>query len=529
MKHKRFFRVLAAAVILALLMLAIPITPALAQTISLSVVTGPPGTVITVTGLGFTPSTSATVWFDVDGDDARGAGETYKVVTTDATTGNLPAGVTLTVPTVPRDTVCEVHVDVPYDAIPDASASFTVAPGITTNVSTTTVGATITVNGKGFDGTVGVTILFDGVSVGTDTTDSYGSFDFSFSVPACPAGSHTIKAQETLTLAYFDALNITVSPKITINPTTGAVGDTITVNGNGFKASDTVAISFDGVNKTSTPSDANGTLTATSFVVPEASRGSHTVKAQDTAANYAPATFAVSASITINPTSGSSGTTVTVTGTGFAASQTITITYDGTAVTTTPSPITTNAAGYFTATFSVPVGEAGTYVVSVSDGTSTITANFESTTSATISQTTTATAPGNVGMSITISGVGFLPSHTITITYESTPVVFTTTSLADGSFSYPLTIPASDSGEHTITVTDGLNSRTFDFFMEDSPPPTPTLVLPLAGEKAESEAVFDWSTVQDVSPASNPVTYELQVATSESFSSTSIFFFYYWV
>ena len=76
---------------------------------------------------------------------------------------------------------------------------------------------------------------------------------------------------------------------------------------------------------------------------------------------------------------------VTVTGSGFAASQTVTIKYNDAIVTTNPSPVNTGSTGGFTATFNVPVRPAGTYEVSASAGTDTATANFQSTTAATIS------------------------------------------------------------------------------------------------------------------------------------------------
>ncbi|TES84288.1 MAG: hypothetical protein E3J92_01660 [Dehalococcoidia bacterium] len=529
MKHNRFFRILAAAVILSLLMIAIPITPALgAFTFIISPSTGPTGTALSmVSGTGFLPGISGYVWFDTNGNSARDTGEPTLTATTDGT-GNLSATGYLTVPTVPRG-IYYVQVDVPAGTPVEISAPFVVTPTVTPSVSTANVGDIITVSGTGFAATVGVTILFDGVSKGTATTTASGTFTgFTFTVPATTEGYYTIKAQETLLPAHFDTASLTVEPEITINPTLGAVGDTIVVTGDGFDASSTVTISFDGTTVVASPTpvstDTNGTLTSKTFTVPAASRGSHTVRAQDAGGNYATATFTVSAKITLNPTSGPSGTTVTVTGNGFGASQAITIKYNNVAVTTTPSPLTTNSAGNFTATFTVPVGDAGTYVVVANDtSANTATANFVSTTSATISQTTTDTAPGNVGMSLTIEGVGFTPETLVTVTYATDPVVLATvTSDPSGDFEATFTIPPSVGGPHVITVSDGTITMTFDFFMEQDAPPTPELVSPAVGEKADSETVFDWSTVDDVSPASDPVTYDIQVSTTESFATGTV-------
>ena len=100
-------------------------------------------------------------------------------------------------------------------------------------------------------------------------------------MPACKEGSHPIKAQETSATGNNDTEDITISPEITINPTSGSVGDTITVTGNGFNDLSSITIYFDSVSQTTTSTNTSGTFTATTFVVPSTSRGNHTVKAQD--------------------------------------------------------------------------------------------------------------------------------------------------------------------------------------------------------------------------------------------------------
>jgi len=517
MKNNRLFRTLALAVILSLLMLAIPATPALAAaSIALYPDDGPPGEVITVDGSSFTVSTAGYVWFDSDIDGNRDTGEPYVSVTTTAT-GALPAGVTLTVPTVPRGTY-EVQADIPSGSTIEAYDIFTVTPEIELSASSGNVGDTLTVSGSGFKASSTVTIYYDGGSVGTDTTNATGTFTgFTFTVPDSDKGTHTVKGKDTV--GFSPTVNFTVLPEITINPTSGAVGDTVTVSGTGFAANSDIIIYFDTASVGTDGTDSDGSFSGATFTVPETSRGSHTIKAKDEDNNYDTATFTVAQKIAIGPTSGASGITVTVTGTAFGANKTVTIKYNNSPVTTVPTTVTTNSTGYFSATFVVPASLAGTYVVEASDGTNTTTANFVSTTDATISQTTTTAAPGYVGMQLTITGAGFKASSTITITYASTPVVFTTASLADGSFTYVLTIPPSTGGSHTITVTDGAVTKIFDFFMELNAPPIPALTLPLTGEKAKSEASFEWTPVSDVSPASGPVTYDLQVAADATFTT----------
>lgn len=524
MKKNKLFRILAVAVTLSLLMLAIPATPALgAITFTISASSGPPGTAIAVTtGTGFADGTGGYVWFDIDGDYIMDSGEPSLSAT--VTGGTLSAPGTITVPTEPRGTYY-VRVEVPYDttADADASAPFAITPEIELDDSSGYVGDTIKVDGYGFDYDTTVTIYYDNGSVGTDSTDGYGTFDnFTFTVPDSTEGTHKVKARDSL--YYSPEVNFTVSPEITLGSSSGAVGDTITVSGTGFAASSDIIIYFDGdeVDITAGDNDTNsdGSFSDATFTVPDTSRGSHTIKAKDEDNNYDTATFTVAQKITIDPTSGSSGTTVTVTGTAFGASKTITIKYDGTTVATVPTTVTTNPTGYFSATFTVPASMAETYVVEASDGTNTATASFVSTTDATISQTTTVAAPGHVGMELTITGTGFTPNATVTVTYETTPVTLATVPTdASGNFTAPITIPASVGGAHTITVSDGSISKVFDFVMESSAPPVPLLLLPLVDEKAASETSFEWNPVSDVSPASSPVTYDLQVAADAYFTN----------
>src|SRR2546427_796900 len=98
--------------------------------------------------------------------------------------------------------------------------------------------------------------------------------------------------------------------------------------------------------------------------------------------------------ISLDPTSGPVGTTVTVTGTLFFPNSDVTVSYDGTAVATNPSTITTDLAGGFTATFTVPTSTAGSHTVEAKDTASdsasaqfTVTSNAASATTSGVSAT----------------------------------------------------------------------------------------------------------------------------------------------
>ena len=103
--------------------------------ISLSPASGASGTVITVTGGGFTINTAGNVWFDTDGDSVIDADEP-QVAVTSTDIGAIPAGTTLTAPTLPPVTSKYVRADIPPGSPIEASASFS-TPATTTYLTVT--------------------------------------------------------------------------------------------------------------------------------------------------------------------------------------------------------------------------------------------------------------------------------------------------------------------------------------------------------------------------------------------------------
>src|SRR5207245_2676811 len=174
------------------------------------------------------------------------------------------------------------------------------------------------------------------------------------------------------------ASSLSLLSTISLNPTSGPAGTTVTVTGSLFLPDSVVAISYDGTTVTTTPGTIITNFTGSfsdRITVAESTAVSHTVSAKDAMSHSASAQFTVttppppppSASISLNPTSGPAGTTVTVTGSNFAANSGITISYDGTTVTTTPGTITTSSTGSFSATFTVPASTAGYHTVTAND------------------------------------------------------------------------------------------------------------------------------------------------------------------
>jgi hypothetical protein len=203
----------------------------------------------------------------------------------------------------------------------------------------------------------------------TSANDEVGSAEFK--TLSATLSSATVSFGTSVTAKWaIIADAIKAPPQITLNPTSGQVGDSVSISGSGFAASSAITATFGGSAVTlsgTTTTDADGAFTGATFTVPASTAGGHTVEVTDASSNFADATFTVTPKITLNPTSGPVGTTVTVTGTGFAGTSTVTIKFDGVTQTTVPPTVTTSAVGSFTCTFNVPSASLGPHTVSATD------------------------------------------------------------------------------------------------------------------------------------------------------------------
>ena len=353
--------------------------------------------------------------------------------------------------------------------------------------------------------------------------DDGGDIDTDFEVPdeltdgsddyEVTGGTYYVYATEEEEGKILAIDEFTIYGITSIDPIEGAVGTEVEIEGI-FEDKEDIEVFYNGdevdIESGDTETDKDGEFKLT-IIIPPSPAGANTIKVE-VKNDEGEVEFTVKpgeASISANK--GMIGDRVTISGTGFGASSDVTVTFGDTEVATGE----TDRDGNLSIAFEVPAVGAGKYVVEVKDddGNS---AKFEFTmaTDINISPVTSAAAPGHLGTEITISGTGFKPNVTITITYASTPVVFTTQSEDDGSFSYTLKIPKSDPGEHTITATDGVNSLEVTFFMESQAPAIPEPLLPAMGDKPEQPITFDWRDVSDPSG----VTYTLQVATDKAFN-----------
>src|SRR2546428_10478343 len=126
---------------------------------------------------------------------------------------------------------------------------------------------------------------------------------------------------------------------ISLSPTSGPAGTILTVTGKNFASNSAVTILYDNNTITTEPTtittDSTGSFTG-SITVPSSLAGRNKIgKATDASNHPASAQFSVMttpvATISLNPTSGPTGTAVNISGSNFAANSGITISYDNNA------------------------------------------------------------------------------------------------------------------------------------------------------------------------------------------------------
>ena len=313
-----------------------------------------------------------------------------------------------------------------------------------------------------------------------------------------------------------------IAGQITLSPTNGVVGTEVKITGLYFADREDITVEYDG-REIDIKSGDTRTTSAGGFAcyitIPPSPAGARTVAVEDESDHVAEATFTVKPEIAISADDGKKGDTVAVTGSGFGDEVGVDVMLDSSVVASGE----TNDLGSFTISFEVPDVAEGDYEVTVEDedgNEDSVAFTIYIATEVSISPVTTQASPGNVGMDITISGVGFIANHEINITYATEPtVVKTVTSDADGAFTATFKAPKSEAGAHTITASDGTNSLTTTFIMESTPPPVPEPILPETDVKAATPVHFAWEEVTD---KSLPVTYTLQVAIDDDFTVPSI-------
>jgi len=271
----KIFGALALAVILSLLVIAIPATPALAaERVTLSPSKGEIGDRIDIEGSGYDPGDKVFVYFSSEeadeGDDIDDLDVWEEVETTyagaegDTDEGEIDASFKVPEELTDGDEDEDVHggdyfVYTTYKKEDEILTvdDFTVI-GITISPTEGPVGTEVEIEGVGFDDKEDIEVFYDDdeidIASGEDETDKKGKFELTIIIPESTTGDHTITVEVKKDEGEAE---FTVEPEITISPTSGSIGDTVTVNGTGFSKTKDVTIYFNNVTMTLTSGTAN--------------------------------------------------------------------------------------------------------------------------------------------------------------------------------------------------------------------------------------------------------------------------------
>lgn len=231
------------------------------------------------------------------------------------------------------------------------ASNFTVTEGIYLRDDYGYVGKEIIVTGSNFTASVDINITFSNPQfdlgvIRATTSGTDGSIETSFVVPETPWGSYTVNVTDSVK-SFSDSFD--VEPYISITPTSGYVGTTVTItSGTGWGNNTGVGLWYTGISREpwdyyyyecwngthyieveqpegdllidTIRTDSKGTFTSTAtFDVPESPGGYHVIEARQRRDydGYG-ATFYVKPKIWITPTSGVAGQCINLHGNGFA-------------------------------------------------------------------------------------------------------------------------------------------------------------------------------------------------------------------
>ena len=518
MKSGKIFRILAVTLLLPLLLVIIPGTPALAAPIlTVSPTSGAVGTMVTVVCENFDSYKGDDIFIYFDSDEIAVSPITVPQTGSFKFDFNIPEGAE------PGKHRIEARSGLGSTL---ALSLFTVlAAKIWLDPDDGVVGTELTIDGKGFYSDKVVTIYYDNRMLGTEAAAANGEFSYSFTIPDSTAGEHTILAKDAegnSAEAEFE-----VVPSITLSSTSGAVGSILIISGKGFGSRNGLAVYFKYNEVAYAKTNQLGNFASAFFNVPSMMPGTYDVTVEDEDKNMAKAEFAIVAGASIDKTTATVGSELTVSGTGFLVNSTITIEYDGVAFAQIPA----DANGAFRAVLRVPVSQHGNHAITVSDGDSTRQLVF-------VMESEAPPVPAPV-----------LPRGTSEVKAEahfdweevadpSLPITYHFQVALDKYFSSVVLEQKLTASEYTLTQEERLATvkkespyywrvRAIDGAANESEwsspesfyvaaPPAPALLLPEVDAKADSLVYFDWEDVTNLSP---PMTYHLQVASDKGFTS----------
>ncbi len=340
----------------------------------------------------------------------------------------------------------------------------TFTPGSTSGIPTSDVA----LSGSGWRPNDSVAFYMGGTYFCSITAAGDGSVSSVCTVPALPAGVHSLTAQQdSNSITATSSSSYTIKPAVTYFPYPAASPSaSIRIDTEGLAANSTVTALLGSATLVTTPahpsSDANGSMTNLVVTLPSnAVSGNITI--EDAAGNKATTPVSIyKPKVKLGSTSGAPGTYVTVSGKKLWPNQTVNLYAGSTYFCGLNVTAAGNAAGYCT----LPQLPAGTYAVTAQQDSAAITRPAGNLTiTPAIEYFPNPTVTG--GTAIRVDTYGLAASAPVTAKLSGVSGSLTTNpaSPVTGSngviTSLMVTIPATASaGSHTLTISDGTHSAT---------------------------------------------------------------------
>ena len=406
--------------------------------VSLSLQSAPPGSSITMTGVGF-PANSD--------DLAIRFGES--VVASTSADGQGTFTRAFTVPQAASDGY-SVSVSGP---VPTLRVPFSITPEIRLSSSGGDAGRGVTVRGYGFGANeqdISITMQDKPVVTGIVAT-AQGSWTASFESPSLPAGVYPIKASGTITSASsVPEVALSLSSSLALNRASGPPGEIVRISGDGFDARDGVTITAgDGLVQTTTVADGTGSWSA-NIRIPFAPGGRLAIRASGAGGQSQETLFTVTPSASLSQSFGHPGGPVEIAGHGFEAGQSLSVRFQDTVI---ASPVA-DSKGSWTATFAVPSAPAGSYSITIHGTGGEIKVPFL--VSAGLSLSVAQAGPTET---ISVSGVGFgAMERGISISVDRTAVASGISADRRGSWTVDFAVPSLPGSTYEVWATGPVTS-----------------------------------------------------------------------
>ena len=360
-------------------------------------------------------------------------------------------------------------------------ATFTVKPELVSNPSSGLVGTSITLQGTGFGGETKrgsmvqflVQVSWSGGSVCKNVMASvFGGFNCTYTLPPTPSGPHAFTGSDNASDTAVGTFTIIAG--LSVGPTFGPGGTSITFTGTGFHASSNINITWpEGIACTAIRTQGTGGFSCAFVIPPTTPGGSYNFTAKDNGSAAHPGIDSASVPYVVTfvkdaPGGGLVGSPVTLTGGGFAPSKPFTIDFNG-AVVCGGGSSTTSPFGTISCSMLIPPAVAGVHPFVARDS-----VGDEATTPFVVEPALSLSpAYGGAGSNVTFAGTGFAPNVSVAVTWLKGTACSRTTSPV-GGFSCSMTLPAGIPGaSYTFTATDtALNTASGVFvvtFLELTP------------------------------------------------------------